>query len=31
MKVVDDVVIVRTGGRGVWKRVDLVEANFIVP
>ena len=31
LKVVDDVVLVREGGRNGWKRVVLVEANFIVP
>jgi hypothetical protein len=31
LKVVDDVVLVREGGRNGWKRVDLVDANFIVP
>ena len=31
VKVVDDVVLMRGEGKGVWKRVDLVDANFIVP
>lgn len=31
LKVVDDVVLVREGGRLGWKRVDLEEANFSIP
>ena len=31
VKVIDDVVLVRENGRNGWKRVDLMEANFIVP
>jgi len=30
VKVVDDIVLVRAGGRLGWQRVDLREANFVV-